>query len=77
MASKGLTEAWRSAEAAMPPGWEIRGVVRGPREAEPLIRGVAWVAWAVGPNDERLSGNGDSPREALMTLTVQLRRVGE
>ena len=39
MAGKGLTEAWRGAAAAKPSDWAIRGVVCGPREVDPAIRG--------------------------------------
>jgi hypothetical protein len=73
MASKGLTECWRNAYAAKPSDWALRGVVCGPREADPAIRNPGWVAWATGPKGERLQGAGDSPHDALNALTVQLR----
>ena len=73
MASKGLTEAWRNAEAAKPSTWTIRGVVLGPREVDPRVSGPRWGAWAVGPDGERLQAEGESPRDALQSLTVQLR----
>ena len=44
--------------AAKPSVWTLRGVVCGPREADPAIRGSGWVAWATGPNAERLQGEG-------------------
>ena len=28
--------------------WEIRGVVKGPRQADPAIHGASWTAWAAG-----------------------------
>ncbi len=73
MAGKGLTECWRGAMAAKPSTWAIRGVALGPREADPAIRGATWAAWATGPNGERLQAHGDSPEDALLALTVQLR----
>lgn len=75
MASKGLTEAWRGAEAAKPSNWRIRGVVCGPREVDPQIHGTGWVAWAVGPDGTRLQGTGDSPHDALLALTVRLKEL--
>ncbi len=73
MASKGLTEAWNGAMAAKPSDWTLRGVVCGPRWADPVIDGSGWVAWATGPNGGRLQGNGESPHDALSSLTVLLR----
>ena len=72
MAGKGLTECWRGAMAAKPSDWTLRGVVCGLREVDPAIRSSAWVAWAIGPIRERLQGEGDSPHDALVALTVQL-----
>ena len=56
-----LTQAWTRAEAYKPNGWTLRGVVLGPRQADPVIRSETWVAWARGPNGERVEGEGDSP----------------
>jgi len=75
MASKGLTKCWREAMAAKPSDWELRGVVLGPREADPAIRGPRWAAWAVGPNGERLQAEADSPHDALTTLALRLREL--
>jgi hypothetical protein len=77
MASKGLTECWRGAMAAKPSDWTLRGVACGPREADPVIHGSAWVAWATGPDGGRLQGSGDSPEDALLALTTALREVGK
>ena len=62
MASKGLTECWRGAEAAKPSTWNLMGVARGPREAR-------------GPKGERLEGRGTGPQDALLELTVRLKAV--
>ena len=75
MAAKGLTEAWNAAMAAKPSDWTLRGVVCGPREVDPQIRGSGWVAWATGPDGGRLQGTGESPHEALGALTVQLKEM--
>ena len=74
MAAKGLTETWNETMAALPSDWELRGLVRGPRQVDPLVHGAQWMAWATGPKGERASGNGDSPQDALLALTVELRR---
>ncbi len=74
MASKGLTEVWRDAEAAKPSDWRLMGVVRGPREIDPKIRTEGeWCAWARGPRGERLEGRGTGPHDALFQLTVHLK----
>ena len=73
MAAKELTESWNGAMAAKPSDWPLRGVVCGPREVDPQIRGSGWVACATGPDGERLQGSGESPHEGLGALTVQLR----
>lgn len=75
MAAKGLTEAWRGAEAAKPSDWTIRGVALGPREVDPRVSGPRWAAWAVGPNGERLQAEGESPHDALNTLALRLREL--
>ena len=40
MAANGLNECWRGAAAAKPSDWRLMGVVCGPREADPNIRGA-------------------------------------
>ncbi len=75
MASKGLTEAWRNAEAARPSDWSIRGVVLGPREVDRRISRPRWAAWVVAPNGERLQAEGKSPHDALNTLALRLREL--
>lgn len=76
MAAKGLTETWNGAMAAKPSDWTLRGVVCGPREADPAIQSSGWVAWATGRNGERLQGDGECPHDALSSLMVQLRGLG-
>ncbi len=69
MASKGLTECWREADAAKPTNSKVMGVARGPREIDPAIRPTSeWCAWARGPDHERAEGRGGSPEDALMQL---------
>ena len=34
---QGLTQSWNAAMATLPPEWQMMGVVRGPREADPKI----------------------------------------
>ena len=62
-----LSQAWTSAEAAMPRGrgWEIVGVVRFDDE---------WVAWADRADAEQpISGSGQSEAHALLPLADRPR----
>jgi hypothetical protein len=79
----GLDPAWNEASAVLPPGWELRGVARGPREMDPRIRDDTWVAWA-RPNREEghradlppiVEGEGGSADQALRALARELREV--
>lgn len=68
-----LTHAWTRASASLPLDWRLKGVVEGPREIDPAIRGQTWVAWARGgPNDERAAGEGGSAIAALLDLSNKL-----
>ena len=64
-----LSEQYRNGACA-PRQWDD-----DPREADPVIHGRSWVAWAVGPNGAKVSGKGESPEDALLQLTVELKRV--
>jgi hypothetical protein len=75
MAKRRASDPWQDAESALPAGWGLRGVVRGPREVDPSIRGSGWVAWARGPDGERLEGKADTPAAALAELTTELRAL--
>ena len=75
MAAKGLTESWNEAMAALTANWELRGLVRGPRQVDPQVHGAQWMAWATAVKGGRASGNGDSPQDALLALTAELRRL--
>ena len=55
-------------------GWEIRGVVKGPRQADPAIHGSSWTAWAAG-DGQRVEGHGDTAEEAMADLANQLRAI--
>ena len=71
-----MTPAWTAASDALPAEWRLMGVVRGPHEADPQIRGNGWVAWARGPHGaERVEGSGESPEEALSDLANRLRTL--
>jgi hypothetical protein len=60
-----LTLAWTDAEAALPLGWQIRGVWR----FDDL-----WVALGEGPNfDDYASGAGRFAEQALQRLSDRLR----
>jgi hypothetical protein len=42
----GMSKHWTAASAQLPQGWEISGVVKGPRQADLAIHGLTWTAWA-------------------------------
>jgi hypothetical protein len=76
MAAKRLTELWREAAAAKPSDWQIKGVVRGPRDIDPKLRSTdEWCAWARGPDKERVEGRGPVPHDALYALTLRLKEL--
>ena len=76
----GLSKAWVAASAALPHGWSIRGVARGPREVDPQIHGESWVAWA-RPDEDRpelppsVEGQGESADQAVNALANALREL--
>jgi hypothetical protein len=53
----------------------MRGVAKGPREVDPVIRSESWTAGARGPNGERAESSGSHPEQALKLLAEQLRRI--
>ncbi len=60
-----LTQAWTDAEAALPLGWQIRGVWRFDD---------VWIGLAEGPAfDDYLSGSGQFAEQALHRLGARLR----
>ncbi len=76
MPKAGLTWSWIAAAATLPPEWRLMGVVLGPRELDPKIQSASWVAWARGPDGERVEGQGESPEGALDDLTNAMRKSG-
>jgi hypothetical protein len=77
MPKPGLTQSWIAAEATLPPQWRLMGVARGPREVDPQIRSESWVAWARGPNGQRVEGQGGSAEGALDALANAMRKSGQ
>jgi len=63
--------------ATLPPEWQMMGVVRGPREVDPKIQSDSWMAWARGPDGERVEGQAESPEEALDDFTNTMRKSGQ
>ncbi len=72
-----LTQDWTAAEATLPPEWRLMGVVRGPREVDPQIRGDSWMASARGPDGQRVDGEGDTPDAALRDFVANTRKSGQ
>ena len=70
----GMTKYWTSASAQLPNGWELRGVVKGPRQVDPVIHGSTWTAWAAG-DGRRVEGHGDSAEDAMADLANRLRAI--
>jgi hypothetical protein len=66
-----LSMAWVSAEAALPLGWRLTGLLRVPSSDD-------WMATAAGPLPEhRAEGRGGHPAQALVRLAEKLReRLG-
>ena len=62
--------------ATLPPEWQMMGVVRGPREVDPKILSASWLAWARGPDGERVEGQADSAEGAVDDLTNVMRKSG-
>jgi hypothetical protein len=77
MPKAGLTGSWNAAMATLPPEWRLMGVVRGPREVDPKISSDSRVAWARGPDGERVEGRGESPEQALDDFTNTMRKSGQ
>lgn len=79
--SAGISRAWAVADRALPSGWELRGLVLGPRVADPAIDGAHWVAWARARDDSKdaalppAEGSGDTPDQALTDLAERLRAL--
>jgi hypothetical protein len=63
----GLNRAWMAASAALPIGWDLDGLTR--------IEAKRWQASAVGPDGQRIEGEGDGPVAALQASAHQLRPV--
>ena len=56
--------------------WEFRRVVKGPRQADPIVRSPDWVAWARGPKvDDRAEGKADTAEGAMRELANKLRSI--
>ena len=70
----GMSKYWTQASALLLNGWEIRGVVKGPRQADPTINGSTWTAWAAG-GGQRVEGHGDTAEEAMADRANQLRAI--
>jgi hypothetical protein len=60
---KGLTEAWRAADAARPTEWHVMGVVRGPREARRPPAGARGRGGS--PSAQAPSGSASTPRARI------------
>ena len=60
-----LSQAWVSAEAALPLGWQLSGLMKF---------GGEWVAFSEGPTvDDHLEASGRYAEQALRRLSDRLR----
>lgn len=69
----GLNEAWVRTSAALPLGWWLDSLQCASNGLAPHLRSDRWRAIAIGPDDERIEGEGGGPIEALNVLAVKLR----
>ena len=60
-----LSQAWVSAEAALPLGWEITGVWKF---------GEQWIALTEGPDGDYMDASGRHAEQALPRLSDRLRK---
>ena len=75
-----LTAAWTAAEAALPVGWRMVGVVRRERALRLLVTltDQPLPDWCALAEDEALvlhDGWGEYPFQALMNLAYKLREI--
>jgi len=75
-----LTAAWTAAEAALPLGWRLVGVLRRERALRllPALRDEALPDWCALAEDEALmlyDGWGQYHYQALMNLAIKLREL--
>lgn len=61
--------------AAKPSNWRSCARCAGRGRLIRSFRGETWVAWARDPKVERPEGGGDSPPDALLQLTVNLKSL--
>ena len=60
-----LSQAWTSAEASLPLGWNVTGLMRF---------GGEWVAFSEGPTaDDHIEASGTYAYQALQRLSERLR----
>ena len=71
-----ISDAWASAEAALPRGWFLQGIRCASEGLEPDQRSDLWVAEACGPAGEcEIVNAPSSPQLALRKLAARLRRL--
>jgi hypothetical protein len=67
-----LTEAWHTAQEALPRGWRLEGLRCTSTGLAPDQRGDQWMAEACGPGSACLKVESGEPDQALAALTEQL-----
>jgi hypothetical protein len=67
----GLNRAWIEASAALPLEWRLEGLTCASEGLALQQRSDRWRAWALGPNGQRIEGDG--PIAALNALALELR----
>lgn len=68
-----LTEAWNTAQAALPAGWRLEGLRCTSTGLAPEHRRDRWLAEACGPEGACLKVESGEPHHALASLTQKLR----
>lgn len=75
-----ISQAWVSAEASLPHGWRIVGVLRRERAMRllPALSDMARPDWCALAEDEALAlydAWGEHQHQALLNLSTKLRRL--
>jgi hypothetical protein len=68
-----MTEVWTRTEASLPLEWHLDSLRCTSVGSITTLTSDRWLAVAVGPDGERLEGDGGSPEQALTNLAAKLR----
>ncbi len=75
MTTADMTTLWRAAEAAKPSTWHLVGLRCTSTGIHPKQRSDRWLAEVCGPEDGCIRVEAATGEEALLQLTVKLKRL--